>query len=169
MVSFEDIAADKAIKEEYRKAFLLNIFKKIVAKMKNDKIFATNIKTLFKQSTNKCITTKVIVSNNLKYEMSESDTELMYTWFRAYMNKSDRRKVFTEEFRQSLYERQKGLCAVCGEPLKTDLSKNHVDYIIPWSLVGDELPDNYQFLCSSCNESKSCHIDYIFKNLLKLN
>lgn len=169
MVSFEDLATDIKIKEEYKKTFLLNIFKKIVAKMKIDYAVEKNIKALYKQSTNKHITTTAIVRNYLNYEMTPSDAELMYTWFNAYLNKSDRRKGFSDDFKQQLYEKQNGMCAVCGEPLDKQLSNNHVDHIIPWTLVGDELSDNYQYLCSSCNESKSCHTDYIFKSLLKLN
>lgn len=169
MISFEDLATDINIKEEYKKTFLLNIFKKIVTKMRNDYTIEKNIKTLYKQSTNNHITTIAIIRNYLKYELTPSDAELMYTWFKAHFNKSDRRKGFSDNFKQELYRIQGGLCAVCGEPLDKDLSKNHVDHIIPWTLVGDELPNNYQYLCSYCNESKSCHTDYIFKSLLKLN
>ena len=169
MVSFEDLATDDNIREEYKKTFLLNIFKKIVTKMKNDATIAKNIRVLYRQSTNKHITTMAIVRNYLNYEMTLSDAELMYTWFNAYLNKSDRRKGFSDDFKQKLYEKQNGMCAVCGEPLDKLSSNNHVDHIIPWMLVGDELPDNYQYLCSSCNECKSCHTDYIFKSLLKLN
>ncbi len=169
MVSFEDLATDENIKQEYKKTFLLNIFKKIVAKMKNDDAIAVRIKTLFRQSTNKIATTVAVVRNYLGYEMTQLDAELVFTWFNAHFNKSERRKPFSDEFKQQLYNRQNGLCAVCGEPLDKDLSKNHVDHIIPWTLVGDELPDNYQYLCCYCNESKSSHTDYIFKSLLKLN
>lgn len=168
MSVFEDLLADEKIKAEYKKTFLLNVFKKIVTKMKNDKSIATSIKQLFKQSTNKQITTIAVVRNYLQYEMTMPEAELMYTWFDAYFKKSDRRVGFKQDFKQELYDKQKGLCAVCGEPLSKDFSKNHVDHIIPWTLVGDELPNNYQFLCSCCNEYKSSHIDYIFKSLINL-
>lgn len=169
MVSFEDLVKDVNIKEEYKKTFLLNIFKKIVVKIKNDDMIAKSIRTLYKQSTNKNITTISIVSKYLHYKMSKSEAELMYKWFNAYFNKTDRRKSFSDDLKHELYEKQKGLCAICGEPLSEDSSKNHIDHIVPWTLVGDELPNNYQYLCSFCNESKSCHTDYIFKSLLKLN
>ena len=168
MISFEDLVTNENIKEEYKKTFLLNLFKKIVAKMRKDEKTANNIKNLFKQSTNKYITTKAIIRNSFNYEITQSDAELMYTWFNAYFNKTGRRRGFTNEFKEKLYKKQNGLCAICGEPLGTDYSKIHIDHIVPWVLVGDELPNNYQYLCSFCNESKSCHTDYIFKSLLKL-
>ena len=54
---------------------------------------------------------------------------------------------------------------ICGEPLGPVMAKIHVDHIIPWKLVGDELNDNYQALCETCNECKSARTDYIFKAL----
>ena len=64
---------------------------------------------------------------------------------------------------------QNGRCVVCGELFDKDLSKVHIDHIIPWMLVGDELKNNYQCLCETCNECKSAHTDYMFRNLIKLN
>ena len=69
---------------------------------------------------------------------------------------------------EELFKEQNGKCAVCGENLGDNWSIIHVDHIIPWALVGDELKDNYQVLCETCNESKSANTDYIFKNLIKL-
>ena len=110
----------------------------------------------------------MILNNVFKYDASDSDAELFNCWVNAYLNKSDRRKKFSDDFKENLFLKQGGLCAVCGEKLDNDFSKIHVDHIIPWSLVGDELKDNYQYLCSTCNESKSCHTDYIFKSLINL-
>ena len=123
---------------------------------------------MYRQSTDKRVTTQVVLKRDFNYDADTYETSIFTEWITAHFNKSVRRKGFTDAFRRTLYEQQKGLCAVCGEPLGNDYSKIHVDHIIPWVLVGDELKDNYQYLCSTCNESKSCHTDYIFKNLLKL-
>jgi CRISPR/Cas system Type II protein with McrA/HNH and RuvC-like nuclease domain len=136
--------------------------------MKRDDIYRLHVQKLYKQSTNKVITSKVILNRDFKYDASESDAELFNTWLSAYLNKSDTRKRFSDSFKKELFNKQKGLCAVCGEKLENDFSKIHVDHIIPWTLVGDELKDNYQYLCSTCNECKSCHTDYIFKSLINL-
>ena len=169
MVSFDELATNESIKEEYKKTFLLNVFKKIVIRMKNDPDYKRHVRQLFKESTNTTLTATAIVRNCLKYELAQVDAVLMCEWLTAFLRKSDRRKPFTDDFKKSLYDKQNGVCAVCGELLGEDFSKIHVDHIIPWTLVGDELKDNYQYLCSFCNESKSCHTDFIFKSLLKLN
>ena len=90
---------------------------------------------------------------------------MLETWLSANLRKDNRRHKLSSEIKSELYKKQKGRCAVCGEPLDTN---SHVDHIIPWSLVGDELSSNYQYLCESCNESKSASIDYIFKSLIGL-
>lgn len=168
MVSLEDLASNEEIKAEYRRSLLLNILKKLVGRMKRDDNYRLHILNLYRQSTNKVITSKAILNNDFKYDASESDAELFNIWIVAHLNKSDRRKGFSDSFKKELFNKQHGLCAVCGERLGNDFSKIHVDHIIPWTLVGDELKDNYQYLCSTCNECKSCHTDYIFKSLINL-
>lgn len=168
MRTLEELATNEEIKKEYKKTFLLNLFKKIVCRMDKDVEFRRCIKTLFQESTDQKITTKAVIRKNLSFEITDEDATVMLTWFSAYLKKSGKRLKFTEEFKKKLCKQQDGRCMVCGEPLGTDLSKIHVDHIIPWCLVGDELKDNYQCLCSFCNESKSAHTDYIFKNLINL-
>lgn len=165
MKSFEDIATNDLINQEYRKSFLLNIFRKICVKMKKDDKYKKHIKKLYLESTNKQITTILIVKDIFDYNLSDSDACLLETWLSANLRKDNKRHTISSEVKNELYKKQKGRCAVCGEPLDT---YSHVDHIIPWSLVGDELSNNYQYLCESCNESKSASIDYIFKSLIGL-
>ncbi len=168
MVSLEELASNEEIKTEYRRTLLLNILKKLVGRMRNDNNYRLHILNLYKQSTDKIITSKVILNKEFKYDVTDTDAEQFNLWMIAHLNKSDHRKGFSEMFKRQLYNKQNGLCAVCGEKLGNDFSKIHVDHVIPWTLVGDELADNYQYLCSTCNESKSCHTDYIFKKFIKL-
>lgn len=169
MASLEELASNEQIKEEYRKSLLLNILKKLVGRMRKNPDFCRLIRNIYKESTDKNITTRVILKQYFNYDASDEDTKLMTIWITAHFNKSERRKGFSEDFKRNLLEKQNGKCAVCGESLGNDFSRMHVDHVIPWVLVGDELPDNYQYLCSFCNESKSCRTDFIFKNLLNLN
>lgn len=168
-MTVEELFTNEEVKKEYKKAMLLNMFKKIVVKMNKNDSFKQSIKKLFIQSTDRMITVRAIIRNNYNYELSEDDSKLMLKWFEANLKKNGRRKSFSLEYKKKLYTNQNGICPICGEPLGTDLSKIHVDHIIPWMLVGDELKDNYQCLCETCNECKSAHIDYVFKNLIKLN
>ena len=169
MSSFEDIIANEEVKKEYRKAFLLNLFKKIVVRMNKDNAYKLSIKRLFIQSTDKLITVKVIIKNTYQFDLDAGDEKVILQWFEAYFKKSSRRRPIPGELKTKLYHAQNGICALCGEPLGEDMSKIHVDHIIPWVLVGDELNDNYQCLCEVCNECKSAQTDYIFRYLLKLN
>lgn len=168
MISFTDILENEEVKAEYKKALLLNMFKKIVVRMNKDCSFRNSIKTLFSQSTNREVTVKVIMRNNLNFELDDDDCKLMLQWFDANLKKSNRRMPISHELKERLYKKQNGICAVCGEPLGEEMKYVHVDHIIPWMLVGDELKNNYQCLCQTCNECKSARIDYMFKNLIKL-
>lgn len=164
MIDLDQLLASEQVKKEYRKTFLLCMFQKICAKMKRNKDFEIEIRTLFRQRSS----TKAIVRRFLKCEISDGDAKLMSTWFEANLNKSDKRKRIPDAIRESLYKKQKGKCAICGEELGSDWGKVHVDHIIPFKLVGDELANNYQDLCESCNSCKNAQTDFIFKSMLKL-
>ncbi len=169
MISLEELAASEEVRQEYKKAFLLNMFQKICVRMERNPQFKAKVKNLFRQSYDKCDTVSAIIRNELKYdELSSEDAAIMQMWFEANLRKTSRRKVIPQEVKERLYKSQNGKCVVCGEELGNDWSKIHVDHIIPWKLVGDELADNYQDLCETCNECKSARIDYLFKNLIKL-
>ena len=157
------------IYREYNKTLLLNLFRKICAKMDNDKSFDLKIRRLFQQSYDKIKTTKAIIKDNFNYDLTEADAISLNDWFNARLKKCNTRKSISRETKLKLINQQGGVCAACGEPLSTDLSKVHVDHIIPWKLVGDELPNNYQALCETCNECKSASIDYMFRNMINLN
>ncbi|MBR5553923.1 MAG: HNH endonuclease [Clostridia bacterium] len=45
---------------------------------------------------------------------------------------------------------------------------SHLDHIIPWDYVGDNLSDNYQMLCEICNTRKGTST-YFEISMLLLN
>lgn len=168
MKTLDELILDKRVLEEYKKTFLLNIFKKICIKMKSDSDYSIRINNIFKQSYNRIETIQVLVKREFLCELTEEQAELMDTWFVANQKKKLTRNRLSLELKKKLYANQQGKCAICEELLGNEWSKIHIDHIIPWTLVGDELENNYQDLCETCNECKSSRIDYMFNKILKL-
>jgi len=169
MINFDELFLSEQVKLEYKKTFLLNVFKKMCVKMKKNNEYEAHIRKLFLESRNRVITVQVILKNEYNIELNEDDILLFATWLEANLRKLPKRKPIPNYIKNSLYLKQKGKCASCLEDLGEEYSKIHVDHIIPWDLVGDELEDNYQLLCEVCNKCKSSKVDYIFKNLINLN
>ena len=74
----------------------------------------------------------------------------------AYVLSGDERKLnirdFDEADRIEAYERQKGICADCGNHF--EIGEMHADHITPWSKGGHTTADNCQMLCADCNRHK---------------
>ena len=167
MQNFEDILKNETILHEYKMALLLNMFKKICFKMNKEDYYKKWIKKLFMESNDSERTSKIIFNKEFNFELSDSDAKEVSKWFWVNFRKKQTRMHFSNEIKLDLYKKQNGKCVACGEDLG-DLSKIHVDHIIPWNLVGDELDNNYQDLCEKCNKCKSDSIDYIFRSLINL-
>lgn len=59
---------------------------------------------------------------------------------------------FSENMKRTAYERQKGVCCMCGEHF--DFGQMHGDHIVPWSKGGRTVAENCQMLCRMCNAAK---------------
>ena len=62
-------------------------------------------------------------------------------------------RAFTESQKRSAYERQNGVCPMCGEHF--EYKDMQGDHITPWSRGGKTNVDNCQMLCADCNRRKS--------------
>ncbi len=62
-------------------------------------------------------------------------------------------RAFTENMKREAYERQNGICEVCGEHFEID--EMEADHIDPWHSGGKTNSENCQMLCKSCNRRKS--------------
>lgn len=75
----------------------------------------------------------------------------------AYVLDGDERhlsiRAFTPAMKREAYERQEGICPVCGGHF--DLEQMEGDHITPWSEGGKTTADNCQMLCKDCNRRKS--------------
>jgi 5-methylcytosine-specific restriction endonuclease McrA len=62
---------------------------------------------------------------------------------------------------KDLYNDQKGLCPLCGDPLGDSLASAtyHVDHNIPFSRGGGNERTNLRLLCPPCNLSKGAKVD----------
>jgi len=61
-------------------------------------------------------------------------------------------RTFSDNQKIESYEKQKGICAYCGEHFELD--EMEADHITPWSKGGKTEPGNCQMLCVQCNRSK---------------
>ena len=61
--------------------------------------------------------------------------------------------------RPEIWERQKGLCFYCHQPLRLDGDNPAtLDHVIPRSAlqsIGESILDNFVYACSRCNHRKS--------------
>lgn len=62
-------------------------------------------------------------------------------------------RTFTENQRREAYERQDGICTMCGEHF--EFQEMDGDHILPWRLGGKTVPENCQMLCVRDNRSSS--------------
>lgn len=62
-------------------------------------------------------------------------------------------RQFDDKTKRKVYEKQKGLCAVCRKHFELD--EMEADHIDPWHDGGKTVIDNCQMLCKSCNRRKS--------------
>lgn len=62
-------------------------------------------------------------------------------------------RTFSERDKITMYNRQQGMCAICGKPFS--MKEMHADHIKPWSRGGLTELSNGQMLCVNCNLAKS--------------
>lgn len=62
-------------------------------------------------------------------------------------------RAFTDNQKREAYERQGGVCPLCGKQM--NIEDMEADHITPWSLGGKTTTDNLQMICKDCNRTKS--------------
>ena len=61
-------------------------------------------------------------------------------------------RQFSDEVKREAYERQKGVCAMCGKGFP--IEEMEADHIKPWTKEGKTIPENCQMLCRDDNRRK---------------
>ena len=62
-------------------------------------------------------------------------------------------RAFDDNTRREVYEKQKGICAICGKHF--EIEQMEADHITPWVEGGRTVAENCQMLCRDCNRRKS--------------
>ena len=62
-------------------------------------------------------------------------------------------RKFPDRDKRTAYERQNGICPVCGKHF--EINQMDADHIVAWNKGGHTLPENCRMLCKSCNRKKS--------------
>ena len=109
-------------------------------------------KEKYRKSNDKVAVTKRIVKKYVGCILEEEDYEKLSILLKAFFSKSNTRKQFDVQYKKTLIESQNNRCRICGKAI--NLKDAHLDHIIPWDYVGDEISDNYQMLCETCNKRK---------------
>ena len=131
------------------------ILKAVCKNLKTDRDLYLKVKKLY-FSTSDLKATKKVIKCLCDCELSEEDLLWMNNCIKAFLDKKEKREYIPDTVKSMLLEKQGYRCAICGD--KIDRNTVHIDHIIPWDYVGDELKDNYQALCSDCNFHKSNHV-----------
>lgn len=62
-------------------------------------------------------------------------------------------RQFDDKTKRKVYEKQKGICPVCGKHF--EIEEMEADHIDPWHSGGKTVIENCQMLCKHCNRRKS--------------
>lgn len=153
----------KEFDEVIYNTLLVSIFEDICLKMKNPIIRQKILSRFHKTDDHVKLTEKII----LKYTgsiVSKDESKIILKWLIAYFRKGDVRKSYNKDLKQGILLEQDNRCKICGR--ETSICDSELDHVIPWVLVGDELEDNLQVLCNTCNERKGKNIGFQLKMLL---
>lgn len=140
---------------------LESILSEICEYMKNDPI---SLRKIYFRNQKDIDTITQIVQNICHLSLPEKDLVRLNDCVKAFMQKKPQRNPIPDSIRQSLWVAQEQKCHICGKTIPVE--EGHVDHIIPWDYVGDELDNNYQVLCSNCNLHKSNHVALTVHSLI---
>lgn len=136
-----------------------NILFNFLEKDNNKQILKKKLRAAVDKNDELCVI-RTLISENLDVTFSKEEEKYLLELIKAYLNKSSRRVTINKETKELLSKKQNGKCKICEENIKIE---DHLDHIIPFKFVGDELPENYQMLCKRCNLLKNDSIIFLFE------
>lgn len=162
----KDLVITEEVSEAYAMASLLREFKCLCDLMNNNADIRGKALSMMRKANNDLSATKSIFKKYCSVELDDPIATEMSKLLKAYFTKLPNRKHIPEELKKELLVEQDKKCAICNK--KITLTTMHVDHIIPFKYVGDELEGNYQALCDICNEKKGASTDFYFRSLIGL-
>ncbi len=107
-----------------------------------------------------------LIKKLTKFKVGKEEIELIIKFIKAYLQKINIRASIKKDQKNEILNKQKFKCPICKKDI--NLSNCHIDHIIPFKYVGDELNGNYQALCKSCNLSKNANIYSMFDEIIQI-
>ncbi|MBE6007755.1 MAG: HNH endonuclease [Lachnospiraceae bacterium] len=154
---------DKKLHESIQEAIILGWFKSFHDK-NISKADQQRLRNIYANSSDPTMTTKNLFINFGFNDISDPDAMRLSELINAFLKKSPYRKNIPYLTKKELFISQNHRCAICNSEIDIHA---HVDHIVPFLYVGDELTNNYQLLCSNCNLRKNASIDFQIRFLLK--
>lgn len=150
------------------KGIILNIFEKVYNYLETN-----NNRVKFVKKLRSCRYNEVeiqiyrnLVKKLTNFKVGKEEIELVKKFIKAYLQKSNFRISISNDQKNEILNKQNFKCNICKKDI--NLSNCHIDHIIPFKYVGDELDSNYQALCRACNLSKNSNLYAIFDKIIQL-
>ncbi len=155
---------EEVLYDALHKDILESILAEVCEYMKANDSSYVSMKKIYYRSTDDIDAIKQIVRNVCHLSLPDQDLRWLNDCVKAFMKKKPHRKYLSNELRQKLWIGQGKRCLICGKEIL--VKDGHVDHVVPWDYVGDELENNYQVLCSDCNLHKSNHVALTVRSLI---
>ena len=111
--------------------------------------------TLYKEFKDKVIDQKAVDEEVSRLVLDDDVTNKkgIYPYVLTRKEKLLSIRAFTDSQKLAAYERQKGICKICGKHF--EIEQMEADHIKPWCQGGHTVKENCQMLCKKCNREKS--------------
>ncbi len=156
--------SEEFLLEALHKDIRESVLSEICEYMKSSASNLVSIKKIYYRKSNSIDATRLVVQNVCHLALSESDIVWLDKCINAFLIKKAHRQHIPDSIRKGLWQKQDHKCCVCSKVISEN--DGHVDHIVPWDFVGDELENNYQLLCSACNLHKSNHVALTIHSLI---
>lgn len=163
LIQLNDIN-EEVLYEALHRDILEAILSKVCEYMKANDSDHLSMRRIYFRNSNDLDAVKLIVRNICNLSLPEQDYDWLNNCIKAFMKKKSHRKQLSPSLRQELWKKQGQKCCICGKKMTAE--EGHIDHIVPWDYVGDELDNNYQVVCSDCNLHKSNHVSLTVHTLI---